>query len=144
MTESKKPKSVLGLKRYEVLEFHYKHINLTEKEEFKLKFDLDHNISEKDGLIFVNLFADVINHNSIPDKEEYFVKANIQGTFELIKDEDTELTKEQENHLKEVSTITILFPFLRSLINSINTLGEKSLIFPVINIRNYIKNNWKL
>lgn len=144
MTESKKARSVLHLRNYEVMEFRFKHINANEKENFKLEFDLEHRVIEKNGLILVSLTANVKNENLIPDKEEFIVQANIIGTFEIVTDEGTELTQEQEKHLKEVSTITILFPFLRSLINSINTLGEKSLIFPVINIRDYIKNNGKL
>lgn len=144
MTRNKNPRSVLHLRNYEVMEFHFKHINANKKENFKLEFNLDHRVLEEDGLIFVSLSADVKNENLVPDEEEFIVHANVIGTFELTKDENVELTNEQEKHLKEISTITILFPFLRSLINSINTLGEKSLIFPVINIRDYIKNNGKL
>lgn len=141
--KEKKIASVLRFIDYKVLEFEYKgNINF-DADKIELKFDIDHNIFKNDDdIFFVELKAKIFDEDFKKHNVPFYSKVKILGIFEVNSQEET--TEKRKKIFMENNALTILFPYLRALINSLNVIGERpGFIFPPINVIAYLEHKNK-
>lgn len=131
-------RAALQFKDYHVLETIYKFNPFfsgeDKLEEPKLLFKLDVKPDSLDEAVIV------LGIELGDDKLEstpFYIKARIAGVFEI---ESEGLSEKQIISFYKVNGVTILFPYLRSLVSDLSSKGSESpIIIPTVNVAALIK-----
>lgn len=138
-----KAECVLQFVNYSVDKIVFVNNSEYDKEESELKLKFKHNIKEDDQepkKYYVNIIMNLYDKNEHELKDCPFqLDISITGTFKMNNYEGME--DGLIDKLVNENTITILFPYLRSLITSVTANANiNPLILPPVNILNLLEN----
>lgn len=131
----------LSFLNYNVIETYYKcnpSLEL-EDEEVSPRFDIKVHYKDKKREKALILFQIELGDIELKDNT-FYLKALVMGNFSLEIKETKEETTEAErkefiDHMYQKNTISILYPYLRSLVSDLSSKGSESpIILPPMNI----------
>ncbi|MGO1134202.1 protein-export chaperone SecB [Bacillus subtilis] len=132
-------RSILQFTDYHVTEINYKFDPFEDIEEVALKpaftFGLDFADDEKNNAL-ITLGIEIGD----PDFEGnyFYVKCEIKGEFTIHSD-DEELTEAEKIDFYKINGVSILYPYLRSLVSDVSSKGsETPIILPTMNVAKMI------
>ena len=124
--------SVLQFHNYEVEEMAYKAVPVSEDlHEFELRPKFDHKVTELgEGNYDVRLSFSISPTEEFPMPFE--LKVSMVGHFTYLAEEGED--RAAKDHILQQNTVSILFPFLRSIVASLTSNANiPTLMLPVMN-----------
>lgn len=136
----KKNRSILEFKNYYIDEFIYKkNEDFTKKndEQIEVNFDFEFGIERKDDNFKRIVTCYIFDEDYIENNKPFFIKLRINGMFSLSNfDEDNEKHRE----IITRNTLSILFPYIRSIISHITLEMQVGPVqMPPMNINSFFK-----
>lgn len=124
--------SILQFNNYEVKEMTFKSIPLPEKKhEYELQPHFERNVvdcGDNKYDVYLSMEIDSTDEHLIP----FQLKVALVGHFTIKSSED--ISSDTKEHIIKQNTISILFPFLRSIVASLTTNANiPTLLLPVMN-----------
>ena len=125
--------SILQFNNYEVEELSFKSIQVTNgQHEFELHPDFQQNVvacGEDEYDVHLSVEISGTNERPLP----FYLKVALVGHF-IFCGEETNISSEMKEQIIRRNTISILFPFLRSIVATLTTSANiPTLLLPIMN-----------
>jgi preprotein translocase subunit SecB len=113
----------------------------TSEKEYKFIININHTTSEikkeKEELFSANLFLDI---NSIEENKSLSIQVESIATFKIHGNPPLETVE----HFKKVSSLSIIYPYVRAFVASLTiNAGINPINLPILNFANQIESNDK-